>query len=42
MMSRIRAAGPSILATPVAVSDLKLLARMFVAAIRPPRAGRSR
>lgn len=42
MISRIRAAGPSILATPVAVSDLKLLARMAAAAIRPPRAGRSR
>ena len=42
MVSRIRAAGPSILAAPVAVSDLKLLARMTAAAIRPPRAGRSR
>ena len=42
MMSRIRAAGPSILASPVAVSDLKVLARMTAAAIRPPRARRSR
>jgi phytoene synthase len=42
MMARIHAAGPSIFATPVAVSDLKVLARMLVAAIRPPRAGRSR
>ncbi len=42
MMSRIRAAGPSIFANPVVVSDLRVLARMFVAAIRPPRAGRSR
>lgn len=42
MMARIGAAGPSILATPVAVSDLKLLARMGAAAIRPPRARRSR
>jgi len=42
MIARIRAAGPSILATPVAVSHLKVLARMFFAAIRPPRAGRSR
>jgi phytoene synthase len=41
-ISRIRAAGPSIFATPVAVSDLKVLARMTAAAIRPPRAGRSR
>ncbi len=42
MMSRIRAAGPSIFATPVVVSDLRVLARMFVAAIWAPRAGRSR
>ena len=42
MMSRIRAAGASVFTTPVAVSDLELLARMFVAVIRPPRAGRSR
>jgi len=42
MISRLRAAGPSILAAPVAVSDLKVLARMTAAAIRPPRAGRSR
>ena len=42
MISRIRAAGPTIFATPLVVSDLKVLARMFVAAIRPPRAGRSR
>jgi phytoene synthase len=40
-MSRIRAAGPSIFATPVAVSDLKVLARMTAAVIRPPRARRS-
>ncbi len=42
MISRIRAAGPSILAKPVAVSDLRILSRMLVAAIRPPRARRSR
>ncbi len=42
LIARIRAAGPSIFATPVAVSDLAVLARMLVAAIRPPRARRSR
>lgn len=42
MISRIRAAGPTIIATPVTVSDLGLLARMTAAAIRPQRAGRSR
>ncbi len=42
MTSRVRAAGPSIITTPVAVSDLNVLARMFVAAIRQPRAHGSR
>jgi phytoene synthase len=42
MISRIRAAGRSIFAAPVAVSDLTVLARMFAAAIRPPRGRRSR
>lgn len=42
MISRIRAAGPSIFAAPVTVSDFRILARMLVAAIRPPRARRSR
>lgn len=42
MITRIRAAGASILTKPVTVSDLNVLARMFIAAIRPPRARRSR
>ncbi|HSG96175.1 MAG TPA: squalene/phytoene synthase family protein [Afifellaceae bacterium] len=42
LISRIRAAGSSVMATPVAVSDFKLLTRMTAAAIRPLRAGRLR